>query len=198
MKWFDRYCVLDVETTGLNMEDEIVQLAVVGYENGMVIDSRCVTLNPGIPIPEAASNIHGITDERVKDKPRLVDIAGRIVEHLRQYDVMVIYNAPFDLGFMVRCCPGFGDLTHRVIDPMIVAKQHDEIRESGRFKLTALYERMGLPRVDGDAHNALTDAKMAGNVAWAQREMLPEDSYEASNACWMWRTFQEAKWKRTR
>ena len=198
MRWYDKFCVIDVETTGLGVDDEIVQIALVGYEDGRLIDLRLVTVNPGIPIPEEASKIHGITDERVKDKSKLVDIAPKIIENLKQYEVLVMYNAPFDLGFMVRCCPGFGDMTHRVIDPIVVARQFDEVREPGRFKLENLYARMGLPPVEGRVHNALTDAKMAGNIAWAQQGLLPEDPYEASHTVWMWRAMQEAKWKRTR
>ena len=61
----------DLETTGLDTEkDRIVQLSAITFEKNM----QCVVtidliFNPEIPINKEASDVHGFTNEKVKDKP---------------------------------------------------------------------------------------------------------------------------------
>ena len=60
----------DLETTGLDVSKErIVQLAVVKINISGEREEKKVLVNPTIPIPKEASDVHGITDEMVKDKP---------------------------------------------------------------------------------------------------------------------------------
>jgi DNA polymerase-3 subunit epsilon len=64
--------VIDIEATGSNVTtDRIVEIAVVKY---LVDGNRTVKrkiINPLIPIPPAITDIHGITDDMVKDAPTL-------------------------------------------------------------------------------------------------------------------------------
>ena len=69
-----RICVLDLETTGTDYkEDEIIEIAIkcieITKENGnklVVVDAYDSLQEPGIPIPESATKINGITDDMVK------------------------------------------------------------------------------------------------------------------------------------
>lgn len=76
-------CFFDLETTGTNTTtDRIVQIAAIKCELGVDGGERkCVLVNPGIPIPKEASDVHGITDEMVKDAPKFSQFA----KHLHAY-----------------------------------------------------------------------------------------------------------------
>ena len=60
----------DLETTGVDVtKDKIVQIATVKINIDGTKESKCYIINPTIPIPTGASDVHGITDDIVQDKP---------------------------------------------------------------------------------------------------------------------------------
>jgi DNA polymerase III epsilon subunit-like protein len=83
---------LDTETTGLEKTDEIVEIAVVD-KNGVVLIDTLV--KPKKPIPYAASAIHHITNEMVKDSPAFPEIWPAIQEFILGRPIGM-YNADFD------------------------------------------------------------------------------------------------------
>ena len=72
-------CFFDLENTGTNIaKDRIVEIAVLKvYPNGNK-ESRSWLVNPEMPIPEAATAIHGISDERVAAEPTFREISRDI------------------------------------------------------------------------------------------------------------------------
>ncbi|RME82503.1 MAG: hypothetical protein D6771_06940, partial [Zetaproteobacteria bacterium] len=99
-----RYVVLDTETTGKHPEQghRIVEIGAILIE-GRTIRHDCTFhhyLNPQRPIPKDVVEIHGITDEKVKGKPRFAEVKDELLAFLRQ-GVLVIHNAPFDLRFLM-------------------------------------------------------------------------------------------------
>lgn len=80
--------VFDVEATGLNKRaDRIVAIALVRYEPLGTAESFHYLLNPGLPIPEEATAIHGIADADVKDAPTFADMAGILERHFAGADL---------------------------------------------------------------------------------------------------------------
>lgn len=78
-----RVLIVDTETTGINVkEDRVVELGAVYYDQGVRTGTRKMRINPGCPIPEEASKIHGIFDEHVRDKPTFSLVAPRFLAHL--------------------------------------------------------------------------------------------------------------------
>jgi DNA polymerase III subunit epsilon len=68
----------DLETTDCDLaEARIVQLAFVSEDGEVLFESL---VNPGVPIPESASKIHGVTDADVADAPRFGELAARVQE----------------------------------------------------------------------------------------------------------------------
>lgn len=100
-----RYAAFDVETTGLDaFRDKIVEIGIVLFcfdsEGALVKEGDWATLlHPGIPIPDAATNIHGISDLDVFSSPCFADIASELNEKLIGR-VLVAHNASFDSGFL--------------------------------------------------------------------------------------------------
>lgn len=69
----------DAETTGVETETaRIVELACIKYNPDGTQEEKTIRVNPTIPIPTQASEVHGITDEMVKDKPTFKQYAQAI------------------------------------------------------------------------------------------------------------------------
>jgi DNA polymerase III subunit epsilon len=92
--------LLDVETTGRDASiDRVVELGIVVGRGGEVIARYNWMVNPGMPIPDEARAIHGISNDDVKDAPRFEVIAHEIVAALGGC-VPAAYNAAFDRAFL--------------------------------------------------------------------------------------------------
>jgi DNA polymerase-3 subunit epsilon len=92
--------VIDIETTGLNKQkDRIVDLCITKiFPNGEKETLKSL-INPAIPIPVESTNIHGIQDNDVKDKPIFNEFAQKIVDFLEDCDLCG-YGIKFDLDFL--------------------------------------------------------------------------------------------------
>ncbi len=89
--------VIDLETTGLNkQEDRIIDICIIKIlPNGQEEILKSL-INPTIPIPLESTNIHGIKDEDVKDKPKFKEFAQKIIDFLDNCDLCG-YGVNFDL-----------------------------------------------------------------------------------------------------
>ncbi|SEF16373.1 Exonuclease [Streptomyces sp. 2112.2] len=88
------YAIVDTETTGLEGDVRVVEIAVTDGAGNELLNT---VINPGVPIPEDAAAIHGLTDEDVRDAPTFGAILPRLTEALRGRRV-VIYNRDYDTG----------------------------------------------------------------------------------------------------
>ncbi len=95
----DDWVILDTETTGL-YDAEIVQIGVCDLDGKIILDSL---VKPTITIPPEVIDIHGITDELVKDALTFPELYPQIVESLKDKQVL-IYNADFDISILAYCC----------------------------------------------------------------------------------------------
>lgn len=100
----------DTETTGLidfknpdlEVQPHIVQIgyifAVYDTETYQlqIIDQRNITCNPGVPIPEEASKVHGITDEMASKHPSFWSQAKEFIGYTIDADIIVCHNTAFD------------------------------------------------------------------------------------------------------
>ncbi len=182
------FCVLDTETTGVDVEtDRIVTAAVVDVlPPGSEPTSRTKVwlINPGVDIPEAATAVHGITTEHAREHGQdpavaLGEIAGRVCIALRRGIPLVAMNAPFDLTLLDRelMRHNLGGLAQRlggydqvrpVLDPYVIDKQVDKYRKRKRT-LTALCEHYQVELTE--AHAADGDALGAVRVLWRMAQI---------------------------
>ena len=71
--------ILDIEATGLNIsKDRIVKIAIIKINPDGTEETLSARVNPEIKIPQEVIEIHGITDEDVKDCPTFKEIAPKI------------------------------------------------------------------------------------------------------------------------
>ena len=70
LKLYKPLCVFDLETTGTNLaKDKIVEICILKVNPDASRESKTWLVNPEMHIPKETSDIHGITDEDVKDAP---------------------------------------------------------------------------------------------------------------------------------
>ncbi len=92
----------DLETTGTNIaKDRIVEIAIVKVMPNGDTESKTKKINPEMPIPEDAANIHGIKDEDVKDCPTFKDAANEIKQFIGDSDLAGYNSDRFDIPLLV-------------------------------------------------------------------------------------------------
>ncbi len=107
----ESFCILDVESTGLEYTDEVCSIAVLAGDSSPLLDTL---IKPTKLIPEEVIAIHGITDEKVRNSPRFVDIYDKLLEVVGDKRVF-IYNSSFDIAVMNRsltACGSFLQIQH--------------------------------------------------------------------------------------
>lgn len=93
--------VIDVETTGFNANrsDRIVEIAIVLLdEEGRIAADFVSLLNPERDV--GPTRVHGITPTMVRNAPRFAEIAGQILDALRNVVAIAGHNVKFDIGFL--------------------------------------------------------------------------------------------------
>jgi DNA polymerase-3 subunit epsilon len=173
--WSDALAVFDLETTGIDVESSRIVTATVAVldADGEVVERADWLLNPGIEIPEGATNVHGITTEHALRHGRMaVDGVAEIVATLRAHLArglpLVAYNAPYDLTLLNRESMRHGIpplvTPSPVIDPLVIDKAVDKYRKGKRtLEVTSAFYGVTLD----DAHDSGSDAIAAGRVAQA-------------------------------
>ena len=91
----------DLETTGINtMTDRIVEIAILKVNPNGKEEMKSYRVNPEIPIPEKASEIHGIKDEDVKDCPTFKQIAKQLAVFMEGCDISGFNSNKFDIPIL--------------------------------------------------------------------------------------------------
>jgi DNA polymerase III subunit epsilon len=163
-----RHLILDTETTGLDPKQghRVIEIAAVE-----VVDRRLTGrsvhfyVNPEREIDAGATDVHGLTWDALRDKPRFGDIAGELVEFARGA-CWVIHNAPFDLAFLDAELerlelPSTAGICESVVDTLALAREQFPGKKNS---LDALCERFGVGNAHRTLHGALLDARLLAEV----------------------------------
>jgi DNA polymerase-3 subunit epsilon len=90
--------VFDLETTSTDTsEARIVEICLVKVLPDGTTKTHTTLVNPGVPIPEGASEVHGIKDEDVKDSPKFKDIAKGVLYFIRDCDLGGYNQLSYDI-----------------------------------------------------------------------------------------------------
>jgi len=165
------YVLFDLETTGISCyNDEVIEISAVKVRNGKVVDEFSELVNPGMPIPYAASAVNNITDKMVAKAPSFEEILPAFLEFIGD-DILVGHNInSFDMKFIYRDCEKYWNKTisNDYIDTLkIAAVVFPDWRHR---RLSDLAEYYGLSTVG--AHRALADCKMNQVVFEKMGEVL--------------------------
>jgi len=179
-----KLAVIDFETTGLDpLVDRVIEIGIVCFENGQLTAHNNWLVNPGMPVPEAATAVHNITDEQLKDAPRfeqlIPDLRAVLEDHLP-----VAYNHAFDRAFLHaeldRAAVPRKPSKHKSVPPAFVESVvwadplvwvRELYKDEKGHKLTDMAARLGIALEQ--AHRASHDAEATGRVLLALAARIP-------------------------
>lgn len=168
-----RQVVLDTETTGLEAQlgHRIIEIGCVEMVNRRATGRHFHEyLNPEREIDAGAAAVHGMTLEKLLDKPKFDAVAERFLEFVDGAE-LVIHNAPFDVAFidselkLVAKLAGTEAQTIRnrcrILDTLALAR---EMHPGQRNGLDALCKRYSIDNSHRALHGALLDARILADV----------------------------------
>jgi DNA polymerase-3 subunit epsilon len=164
--------VLDIEATGSNVTtDRIVEIAIVKLLPDGTRSTKRKIINPEIPIPPAITDIHGITDEMVKDAPAFKQVAGEIKQTLDGCD-LACYNAyrldiPLLVEEFIRAGVDFDMKSRKIVDVQKIFHQMEQRTLSAAYKFYCNKSLEG-------AHSAEVDATATEEILQAQIDRYPQ------------------------
>ena len=215
MSWTDGPLLgFDTETTGVDVDHDRIVTAALVRRDASGTHVRSWLIDPGVPIPDAAAAIHGVSTEHARQHGRppreaLEEIASDLAEALRDGVPVVAYNASFDLCLLDaelrrhrlktlpdRLCSD----ARPVIDPLVLDRAEDRLRQ-GKRKLVDLcgyyqvVESGNLHTADVDVVatldlDTLHEYQSTAHQAWAEsfNAWRAEQGFDGPGASDVWPT----------
>ncbi len=158
----------DLETTGINVaSDRIVEISYLRVDLNGNESSRTLRVNPGRPIPQEASNIHGISDDDVKDSPGFNELGKTIARDFEGCDLAGYNSVKFDIPLLAEEFLRSGieiDLMRRkFVDVQIIFMKMEQ-------RTLAAASKFFLGKELKDAHSAEADTMATYEILQAQLE----------------------------
>ncbi|MFN8251474.1 MAG: 3'-5' exonuclease [Ferruginibacter sp.] len=157
---------IDLETTGISLSaDRIVEIAIIKLLPDGTRQNKRKLINPEMPIPRASSDIHGITDDMVKDAPTFKAIANEIKMFIDNCDLGGYNSNRFDIPILMEEFLRVGvdvDLSKRkMVDVQHIFYTMEPRTLSAAYKFFCEKELV-------DAHSAEADVSATIDVFLAQ------------------------------
>jgi DNA polymerase-3 subunit epsilon len=162
---------IDLETTGVNLgTDRIIEIAIVKILVDGTRSTKRKLINPGMPIPAASSEVHGITDEMVKEAPSFKQVAQELKQILDGCDLAGYNSNRFDIPLLMeeflRAEIDFDMKGRKMLDVQQVFYKMEP------RTLGAAYQFYCGKMLEG-AHSAEVDASATYEILEAQLERYP-------------------------
>ena len=161
------FVAIDVETSNADMAS-ICQIGIAQYESGILVDEWSSLINPNDYFSSINVGIHGISEGDVVDSPTLPEVAQTIGSYLNR--TVCVCHTHFDRVSIGRALDknNLGEYSCVWLDSAKVARRTwEDCRWSG-YGLANLCNKIGYEFAH---HNALEDAKAAGQVLLAALEI---------------------------
>jgi DNA polymerase-3 subunit epsilon len=164
-----RQIVLDTETTGLDPRQghKLIEIGALELVDRQLSGRQFhVYINPQRDIEAGALEVHGITEEFLRDKPVFAEIVDDLLAFVDGAE-LVIHNAPFDIGFIDNELALIGhehsSITNvsTVLDTLELAK---DLHPGQRNNLDALCKRYDVDNTSRTLHGALLDSEILADV----------------------------------
>jgi DNA polymerase III subunit epsilon len=161
-----REIVLDTETTGLDPldGDRLVEVGCIELYNRIPTGQTFHRyINPERAMPAAAFDVHGLSAEFLKDKPRFAEIADELLAFIGEA-ALVIHNAAFDAAFLNSELERVAKpliARERLVDTLLLARRK---HPAGPNRLDDLCGRYGINSSRRTKHGALLDAELLAEV----------------------------------
>jgi DNA polymerase-3 subunit epsilon len=151
-----KFAVVDLETTGGSaIQDRIVEIGIVWFEDGQITREYRQLIQPEVYIRPSLTLIHGISNDMVADAPTFADLADEI-EELTADRIFVAHNVQFDFSFLKESFRRLGRTFDRrkICTVRLSKKLHPQQRSHSLKSLCQVYQVR-----NERAHRALEDAR---------------------------------------
>lgn len=162
-----REICFDTETTGLNFMsgDRIVEIGAVELINHIPTGKEFHEyINPQRDVPQAAVEVHGLTNEFLSYKPVFADIVQKWVDFVGEDGILVAHNAPFDINFMNMELKKCGLPEYNVSDAVDTLEIARKKFPGAHNKLDDLCKRFNIDNSSRTLHGALLDSQLLAEV----------------------------------
>lgn len=184
-----RQIVVDTETTGLEVDQghRIIEIGCIELKNRRPTPNHFHRyVNPDREIDAGATQVHGITNEKVANEPKFALLAQELWDYLQGAELL-IHNAAFDIGFLNA---GFADagITQKLQDVCTITDtvaMARKLHPGQKASLDALCKRYSVDNSNRDYHGALLDARLLADVYLAMtggQSRLTLDAEQADGA----------------
>jgi DNA polymerase-3 subunit epsilon len=168
--------VLDLETTGINIAtDRIVEIALLKINIDGSEEEKLMLINPEMPIPPEVTQIHGISDDDVKDKPTFKEVAKILAKFIEGCDLCGFNSNRFDIPLLaeefLRADVDIDLKKHKFIDVQAIFHKMEKRTLAAAYKFYCNKELV-------DAHSAMADTKATYEVLKSQLDMYQGVEYE--------------------
>jgi DNA polymerase-3 subunit epsilon len=159
------FLALDTETTGLfPIVHRLVEVGAVRFRlDGRNLATFQQFIDPQMPIPDDAQQVHGITNQMVRGQPTIAHVLPRFIDFLGAADtILLAHNALFDLGFLAIALTRLGIAfpTHCLFDTLDLARGLYPAWPRHSLETVAAQLKIG----NGAEHRALPDARLVKEV----------------------------------
>lgn len=181
---------LDLETTGLNPKnDHVIEVAIILFDEEKIIEEWTTLVRPPIPIPAFTTHLTGITNEMVKEAPKLSDVLETIKEKIGAHPIMGHFIF-FDVNFLNENGAGLNNVQ---LDSCQLAQAF--MHKEASYSLEVLTQKLGIPQPN--AHRAVNDVRANIELVWrlaAHIRALEEDDKKTlkpilKKSDWSWANF---------
>ena len=162
MEKIPAFVAVDLETTGLEFDkDEIIEVALVRFENGVAAENVDYLVKPGSAVLRPfIESLTGITNADIADAPDFASVAGKICSFIGDLPI-VAHNAMFDSKFLKNTMEKVGiPFDHAVWDSLTLSRI--AFQDVPNHRLDTLTQELNIER--SRAHRALPDAEACGKL----------------------------------
>jgi len=159
---------IDLETTGTNIAiDRIIEIAMVKILPDKTRQVKHKLINPQMPIPKSSTDIHGITNEKVKDAPTFKEVANELKQFIDNADLSGYNSNRFDIPLLMeeflRAGISIDMAKRRLLDVQTIFHLMEKRTLAAAYKFYCEKELT-------DAHSAEADACATWEILEAQLE----------------------------
>jgi len=156
----------DLETTGINItNDRIVEITLLRIEPNGKESEKTFLVNPTIPISKEATEIHGISDEDVKDKPVFKEIAKNVASFIEGADIAGFNSNRFDIPLLaeefLRADVDFNMKNRKFVDIQVIYHKMEQRNLAAAYKFYCKKDLI-------DAHSSKADTFATYEILKAQ------------------------------
>ena len=156
-----KFCIFDLETTGGNQDrDEIIEIGIALVENFQITDEKNFLLKPKIKIPEFIQKLTSISNDDVKDCPKIEEVIDEILS-MMEGRILVAHNTSFDVPFFNSVLEDWGrkSFQTKVCTNLMSKYLIPNLLNTNLSYMSNLF------KIDhGNAHRALDDARATAKI----------------------------------